>query len=326
MGTFLRKPDNYRGIALTSIVSKTLNRMVLNRIKPSLEKILRIHQNGFRPGRSTTSHILALRRILEGAKAKNLSAVLTFIDFKKAFDSIHRGILMKILRAYGIPDAIVNLIDRMYTDTTAKVITADGLTEIFKILAGVMQGDTLAPYLFIIVIDYIMSLVTLTDKATHGFTMTPARSRRYPAEKVTDADFADDLALLSNTIDEAQQMLTSLEEAAGAVGLIMNEAKTKYMSINLASEEQHATLTSSSGNTIEKVDDFTYLSSWIASSEYDFTIRKAKAWASCHQMKKIWKSNFSRELKIRLFIATIEFIILYGSETWTITKDATPGC
>ena len=53
----------------------------------------------------------------------------------------------------------------------------------------------------------------------------------------------DDLALLSNTIDEAQQMLTSLEEAAGAVGLIMNESKTKYMSINLASEEQHATLT-----------------------------------------------------------------------------------
>ena len=50
--------------------------------------------------------------------------------------------------------------------------------------------------------------------------MTPARSRRYPAEKVTDADFADDLALLSNTIDEAQQMVTSLEEAAGAVGLI----------------------------------------------------------------------------------------------------------
>ena len=56
------------------------------------------------------SYILALRRILEGAKANNLSAVLTFIDFKEAFDSIHRGIFMKILRAYSIPDAIVNLI------------------------------------------------------------------------------------------------------------------------------------------------------------------------------------------------------------------------
>ena len=82
--------------------------------------------------------------------------------------------------------------------------------------------------------------------------------------------------------------------------------------INLASGEQQAKLTSSSGNTIEKVDDFTYLGSWIASSEYDFTIRKAKAWASCHQMKKIWTSNFSRERKIRLFTATVESILLYG--------------
>ena len=108
----------------------------------------------------------------------------------------------------------------MYTDTTAKVIIADGLTEIFKILAGVMHGDTLAPYMFIIVIDYIMSLVT--DNVNDGLTITPARSRRYPAEKVTDADFADDIALLSNTIDETRQMLASLEKAARAVGLIIN--------------------------------------------------------------------------------------------------------
>ena len=81
----LTKTDNYRGISLTSIVSKTLNRMLLNRIKPRLEEVLRDNQNGFRPGRSTTSHILALRRIIEGAKAKNLKATMVFIDFKKAF-------------------------------------------------------------------------------------------------------------------------------------------------------------------------------------------------------------------------------------------------
>ena len=118
---------------------------------------------------------------------------MTFIDFKKAFDSIHRGILMKILRAYGIPDTIVNLIERMYTGTMAKVLTTDGLTAAFVILAGVMQGDTLAPYLFVIVIDYIMSLVIA--KGNYGFTISPARSRICPAEKITDADFADMMIL-----------------------------------------------------------------------------------------------------------------------------------
>ena len=102
----LTKVDNYRGIALTSIVSKTLNRMILNRIRPAIEGILRINQNGFREGRSTTSHILCLRRILEGARDRNLSALLLFIDFKKAFDSVHRGILMKILLATAYPSQL----------------------------------------------------------------------------------------------------------------------------------------------------------------------------------------------------------------------------
>ena len=153
----LTKTDNYRGISLTSIVSKTLNKILLNRMKPSLEEVLRDNQNGFRPGRSTTSHILALRRVMEGAKAKNLKATMVFIDFKKAFDSVHRGLLMKKLRAYGIPKAIVRLIEGINTGNKTQVVTADGIPEIFDILAGVLQGDTLASYLFIIVIDYIMT-------------------------------------------------------------------------------------------------------------------------------------------------------------------------
>ena len=178
----LTKTDNYRGIALTSVVCKTLNRMILNRMKPSIENRLRDNQNGFRPGRSTTSHILALRRILEGAKAKNLTAVMLFIDFKKAFDSVHRGLLMKILRAYGVPEELVRLIESMYSGTKAKVLTADGLTEIFEILAGVLQGDTLAPYLFVIVVDYIMTIV-VDNEPDAGFTVKPARSRRVKAKK-----------------------------------------------------------------------------------------------------------------------------------------------
>ena len=49
-------------------------------------------------------------------------------------------------------------------------------------------------------------------------------------------------------------------------------------------------------------------------------VRKAKAWAACHQLKNIWKSDMRRELKVRLFQATVESVLLYGSETWTVTK------
>ena len=134
----LTKTDNYKGISLASRVSKTLNRMLPNRIKPSFEEVLIDNQNGVRSGRSTTFHILALRRIIEGAKPKNLKATMVFIDFKKAFDSVHRGPLMKILKAYGILRILVELIAKTHTGTMAKVITADGITEAFDILAGVL--------------------------------------------------------------------------------------------------------------------------------------------------------------------------------------------
>ena len=251
----LTKTDNYRGIALSSVVSKTLNRMILNRLKPHLEPLLRINQNGFRDGRSTTSHILALRRILEGARSKKLTSVMLFIDFKKAFDSLHRGLLMKILRAYGIPHEIVCLIERLYDNTIAQVITEDGLTEAFLILAGVMQGDTLAPYLFIIAIDYILNKAM--EGKYYGFTLQQRRSRRYPAVKISDADFADDLALITDTIAEAQRFLLSLEEAANAIGLHLNKDKTKYLAVNCEPD----TIKAKSGDDLKEVKDFVYLGS-----------------------------------------------------------------
>ncbi len=65
---------------------------------------------------------------------------------KKAFDSIHRAVMVKILRAYGVPPNLLRAIETMYRDTRAKVVTPDGETEEFEIHAGVLQGDTLPPF------------------------------------------------------------------------------------------------------------------------------------------------------------------------------------
>ena len=312
----LSQTDNYRGISLTSLTAKTLNRMILNRIQPAIEGLLRDNQNGFRSSRSTTSHILTLRRILEGAKMKRLPAAMVFIDFKKAFDSIHRGILMKILLAYGIPKEIVDLIGLLYSGTKAQVITPDGMTELFDILAGVLQGDTLAPYLFIIVVDYCMSLA-IAKHPEVGLTLTPARSRRIKADKISDTEFADDIALIADSIQEVQELLTEVETVAADVGLRMNETKTKYMVANMS---DHDPIYAASGSRIELVENFLYLGSWLKDSETDIKVRKAKAWAACHKLKAIWSSNMRRSLKIRLFTATVESVLFYGSETWTLTK------
>ena len=129
------------------MAAKIANKLILNRIRPKIDKYLRTNQNSFRPGRSAIAHILCLRRLIEGVKRNNLKYVLIFIDFRKAFDSIHRERMMTILKAYDIPEKLLTAIKLMYTNTRARVLSPDGESEWFEILAGVLQGHTLAPYL-----------------------------------------------------------------------------------------------------------------------------------------------------------------------------------
>ena len=130
--------------------------------------------------------------------------------------------------AYGIPKETVAAITILYRNTKVKVRSPDGDTEYFDIVAGVLQGDTLAPYLFIICLDYVLR--TSIDKIKeNGFELTKKRSRRYPATTITDADYADDIAILANTPDQAETLLHSLERAAASIGLHVNAHKTEYM-------------------------------------------------------------------------------------------------
>ena len=251
----LRLAKNYRGITLTSITAKIYNALLRNRIEPKIDHILRKNQNGFRRNRSTTSQVLTIRRILEGVRAKNLQATLIFT---KAFDSIHRGKMEQILLAYGIPKESVAAITILYRNTKVKVRSPDGDMEYFDIVAGVLQGDTLAPYLFIICLDYVLR--TSIDKIReNGFKLTKKRSRRYPATTITDADYA---AILVNTPDQAETLLHSLERAAASIGLYVNAHKTEYMCYN-----QTGDISTQEGTPLKLVDKFTYLGSSVESTE-----------------------------------------------------------
>lgn len=312
----LSNPQNYRGISLSSIAAKVYNKLILQRVRPHIDPLLRKNQNGFREGRSTVSQILALRRIIEGIKSKNLTAVLTFVDFKKAFDSVDRAKLIIILASYGIPQKLIDAIAVMYANTRAKVLSSDGETTIFNITAGVLQGDTLAPFLFIIIVDYVMRS-TLEDHNHLGFTLnkTTRRNQPLPQNTFTDTDYADDLCLISDSVTDAQSFLTRLENAAAEFGLVVNVEKTEAMMFNTV-----GTLTTITGEPIENKQDFKYLGAWISSTSKEFNVRKGCAWSALNKLDKLWKSSLPRHLKIEFFKATVESVLLYGAESWTLTK------
>ena len=100
----------------------------------------------------------------------------------------------QILLAYSLPKETVVVIMILYRNTKVNVRSPDGDTDYFDIVAGVLQGDTLVPYLFIICLDYVLR--ALIDKIKeNGFELTKKRSRRYPVKTITDADYA---AILAN--------------------------------------------------------------------------------------------------------------------------------
>ena len=312
----LSKPDNYRGISLTCITAKVYNRMILNRIRPAIDPHLRENQNGFREERTTAAQILALRRLIEEVKKNNLTAVLCFIDFKKAFDSIHRGTMMKILKAYGVPPNLLRAIESMYACSRAMVVTPDGNSEEFDILAGVLQGDTLAPFLFVIVLDYALRKAINGREQELGLTLTPRRSRRHPAVVLTDLDYADDISLLSNHVEQAQELLSRVESECAKVGLQLNAKKTEVITYNIQGE--HPPLTTTGGIALKEVKDFKYLGAWVNSTEQDLKVRKALAWKALNGMASVWNSNLPRQIKLSFFYATVESVLLYGSECWTL--------
>ena len=313
----LSKPDNYRGISLTCVIAKMYNRMILNRIRDAIDPHLRDNQNGFRKGRTTVGQILALRRIIEEVKKNNLTAVLCFIDFRKAFDSVDRGIMLKILKAYGIPPNLLRAIGNMYEGTRAKVVTPDGISEEFEILAGVQQGDTLAPFLFIIALDYALRKAINGQEQDLGFTITPRKSGRNPAVALADLDYADDICLISDRVEQAQELLNRVEVECAKVGLRLNAKKTEVITYNFHMD--HPPITTSDGNALREVNDFKYLGSWMNSTEQDLKVRKALAWRALNGMSRVWCSNLPRHIKLSLFPATVESVLLYGCESWTLT-------
>ena len=146
-------------------------------------------------------------------------------------------------------------------------------------MAGVLQGDTLAPNLFIICLDYMLR--TSIDKIReNGFELTKKRSRRYPTKTITDADYADDIAILANTPNQAETLLYSLERAAAGIGLHVNAHKTEFMCYN-----QTGDISTLNRTPLKLVDKFTYLGSSVSSTEKDINTWLTKAWTAINHME-----------------------------------------
>ena len=121
-----------------------------------------------------------------------------------------------------------------------------------------------------------------------GFTISPRRSQSQSGVTLTDLDFADDIALLSDKIEQAQSILSRVQRECQKVGLALNAKKTKYITYNI--DTKGTALKTNDGIELEKVEDFKYLGPWVDSTDNeDIKIRKAQAWQALNKMNACGK-------------------------------------
>ena len=147
------------------------------------------------------------------------------------------------------------------------------------------------------------------------FKLTKEGSRRYPAQTIAAADYADDIALLANVPAQAETLLHSLKRLAAGMGHHVNAHKTECMCFNRTGK-----LYTLNGSSLKLVDKFTYLGSSVSSTETDIKRWLAKAWTAINRLSVIWKSDLTDKMKCSFFQAAIVSILLYGCSTWTLTK------
>ena len=224
------------------------------RVRDHVDPVLRNNQSGFRSGRSCSKQIHILRKIIEAFGNYQLPLTVTFIDFKKAFDSINRNVMFAFLRHYGIPEVIVKAISVLYDNSKSAVMVDGTISESFLVTTGVLQGDVLAPFLFIMLMDYLMRKATENIKS--GIVTHPRRSRRHPAISLNDLDFADEIALLESSMANPQAQLSRIAAAADDLGFVISVSKTVH-----DCQLQPSTTTGGLGQPIKHVPNFRYLGS-----------------------------------------------------------------
>jgi hypothetical protein len=130
MNTIIKQPKkedlsnckNYRGITLLSVPGKVFNRILLEKMRDAVDVRLRDHQAGSRQDRSCTDQIATLRIIVEQSREWNSSLYVNFVDFCKAFDSVHGDTMLQLLIHYGIQAKLTRIIKESYERTACQVV------------------------------------------------------------------------------------------------------------------------------------------------------------------------------------------------------------
>lgn len=323
--------DNYRGISLLSSVGKILSNILNERLTTISEYHNPESQTGFRKNRGCSDMIFTLRQLQEKCVEQNQPFYACFVDFSKAFDTVPRNMLWKILEKFGCPPNLLHLVQSLHNNTQACVSVNGEQSDAFSVTIGTRQGCVLAPTLFNIFLTAVLEIAFCdyvggvyiryrTDGGLHNLSRFRATSKlKYTV--VQHALYADDCALVACNPEDLQDAINRLATSSSRFGLKINLSKTEIMARPL-----NANITLPNffigDSTIKSTDSFKYLGSVLChDGNLDLEVNNRIAAASRafgSLRKRVWQNHdLNLNTKLIVYRAVVLPTLLYASETWT---------
>ena len=297
--------NNYRGISLLNTSFKVFTKMLKDRLAALLESKLSDGQYGFRKGRSTLDAGDRLLGTVREAHANGFKGVYAlFIDFQKAFDTVDRALLLKKLKYdYNLEDGYLAILEEILLETRITFRNQmcqcrdfhSSPIEVQQTI-GVVQGDSLSPYLFAL---FINDLVNYVKSHCPG---------------VETLLYADDAAAVTTSNREMKNVLLTLKEWSEQNKLKVNASKTKMMKFRNGGRLAKGDEFMYSDAPIEIVNEFVYLGITLQ-TKLGFTkhverVKRKAITATALLTKHLSKLSLSSVLK--LFKVKIKPIATYG--------------
>ena len=332
---------NSRGISLLSVGGKVLARLMLVRLLQEIaERVLPESQCGFRQGRSTVDMVFVLRLLQEKCREQHRDLYMVFVDLSKAFDTVDRELLWKILLRFGCPAKFVAVIRSFHEGMRACVSATGEVSDPFSVVAGVKQGCVLAPVLFNLFVaavskvthmdlDENMDGIPVSYRYDGGGLFNLARLKaktRCELVTVDELQYADDAAFVSHSEAGMQHIIDSVHDAYGRSGLRMNTGKTEVMLQNTGpSPGLQVPKIKVHEQELNTVHEFTYLGSVVAddcSLTHEVQRRIGLAASAFGRLThKVFKNHsLSLHTKKSVYQAVCVSILLFGCEAWALYR------